>query len=424
MRRNQSVFGVGGVISSRLMACSVSLLIGVVLMVWCVPDGWAAESGVTSSSIRVGGVMPLEGDFRNYGLWMKAGIEAALKGEKVQGRTVEFVVRNDFYDPAKTEKEVRELIQDGIFLMMGSFGTSTTQKALPILAENKVPAMGFYTGAGFTGPGEVLNVRASYAHEVATVIEAVITAGVKPSEVCAYAQNDAYGMAGLQGFKMALTKHPDTGRTVGLLDQILTMPGDNPPRNNIGPVGVYQRGIVTARDGYQSLKKWEAATGTRCRLVVTIGTYDETAQFIGYARGKGEKWLFSAPSPAAGDTLKQKLKLLGVTDGVIVTQVVPPLDSPLPVVQEARAALKSLDYVSLEGYIVGKLFLAIARATTGELTRASFLKAAHNQVFDLGGFKVDFTKDNQGSTFVLLAYLNAEKYEALPPRDVGKVLPP
>jgi branched-chain amino acid transport system substrate-binding protein len=53
-----------------------------------------------------------------------------------------------------------------------------------LLAENKVPAVGFYTGAAFTGPGEVLNFRASYAGEVENVISAALAAGVKPTEVC------------------------------------------------------------------------------------------------------------------------------------------------------------------------------------------------------------------------------------------------
>jgi hypothetical protein len=100
------------------------------------------------------------------------------------------------------------------------------------------------------------------------------------------------------------------------------------------------------------------------------------------------------------------LKAHGITSKIIVTQIVPALDSALPVVAEARTALgQDMEEYALEGYLVGRLFLAIARAVEGPLTRESFLKSARRQSYDLGGFKVDYTSDNQGSDFVLLTYL-------------------
>jgi len=62
-----------------------------------------------------------------------------------------------------------------------------------------------------------------------------------------------------------LAKQSGAEPIVAKLDQILNMPGDNPERNNIGPVGVYQRDTVSAREGYASLKKWEATGDNRCR---------------------------------------------------------------------------------------------------------------------------------------------------------------
>jgi branched-chain amino acid transport system substrate-binding protein len=138
--------------------------------------------------------------------------------------------------------------------------------------------------------------------------------------------------------------------------------GDNPERNNIGPVGVYQRDTVNARDGYASLKKWEETSGSRCRLVAMMAVYDPAATFMAYARYKGEPWIFSTPSNAAGNRCKPCSKEQGITDKVIATQIVPALDSSLPVVAEARKALgQNLDYVSLEGYHRGQMFLAIMR---------------------------------------------------------------
>jgi len=397
-------------------AMTLGLLLG---FCTAIPWSWAEEAGVTDKTIRIGATIPLEGDYKVYGLAMKQGMDAALAGQTVQKRSIEFVAINDFYDPAKAVEAAKKLIGQGIFAMVNSFGSPTTRAVLPVLAENKVPAFGFYTGAAFTGPGEVLNFRASYANEVETVVDAALAAGFKPTEVCAYAQNDAYGMGGVKGFRTALAKQPGTEQIVAKVDEILNMPGDNPERNGIGPVGVYQRDTVSARAGYQSLKQWEAASGNRCRLVATTAVYDPAAAFLGYARYKGEPWIFSSPSPAAGIPLATRLKEHGIIDKVIATQIVPSPDSSLPVVLEARKALgANLNYVSLESYIVGKLFVTIMQAIDGPLTRENFLKAARRQPYDIGGVKVDFTTDNQGSDFVQATYLRDGQFTALTTQEL------
>ncbi len=401
-------------------AMTLGLLLG---FCTATPWSWAEEAGVTDKTIRIGATIPLEGDYKVYGLAMKQGMDAALAGQTVQKRSIEFVAINDFYDPAKAVEAAKKLIGQGIFAMVNSFGSPTTRAVLPLLAENKTPAFGFYTGAAFTGPGEVLNFRASYAREVETVVDAALAAGVKPTEVCAYAQNDTYGMAGVKGFRTALARQPGMEQIVAKVDEILNMPGDNPERNGIGPVGVYQRDTVSAREGYQSLKKWEAASGNHCRLLATTAVYDPAATFMGYARYKGEPWIFSSPSPAAGNRLADLLKKNGITDKVVATQIVPSPDSSLPVVVEARKALgANLDYVSLESYIVGKLFVAIMQAIEGPLTRENFLKAARRQPYDIGGVKVDFTTDNQGSDFVLLTALQGKDFVVIEPRALENMV--
>ncbi|MEZ5582095.1 MAG: ABC transporter substrate-binding protein [Candidatus Competibacteraceae bacterium] len=371
----------------------------------------AQEYGVTDKTIRIGGVMDLEGASSGLGQGMKAGIEAAFKNEKIKNRDIEFVTLNDSYRPELTVDAVRQLIDQGIFLMLGNVGTPTARVALPILAENKVPAVGFFTGAGLLRPGvgDVVNYRASYAQEIASLITAALAAGVKPAEVCALVQNDSYGMAGVEGLKAALAGNPEAESTINQLDQILNMEGDEPARNGLGPIGVYRRNTLYAKEGYQSLKKWEEVSGAPCRLVVTVGTYVPVANFIGYARYKNENWVFSAVSFTGAESFRQELTKYGVTDKIIMTQVVPALDSELPIVQAARKALgDQLDYVSLEGYIAGKMVLQIMNAIDGDLTRDNFLQAARGKTFDLGGLKLDFTNDNQASDFVLLTDLQGK----------------
>ncbi|MFO7641809.1 MAG: branched-chain amino acid ABC transporter substrate-binding protein, partial [Candidatus Competibacteraceae bacterium] len=289
-------------------------------------------------------------------------------------------------------------------------------------AERKIPAVGFYTGAGLLRPGvgDILNFRASYAQEIAAVIDATLRAGVKPDQVCAFVQNDSFGMAGVTGIIMALGKQPGAAEIVAKLEQVLAIPDESLQRNNIGPVGVYQRNTVLVRDGYNSLKQWEKTVGDRCRLVVTVGVYEPIAHFMAYARKlKQEPWIISAVSFTGAESLQGEFRKFDLREDIIMTQVVPALDSPLPIVENARKALgDNLGYISLEGYIVGRMFLAILDKAGDPPTPESFVGAARGQQYDLDGLKLDFSDDNQGSDFVLLTLLSDDDFAVIEPRDL------
>jgi len=384
-----------------------------------------AETGVSKSKIVVGGVMDLEGSSQALGQGMRKGILAAISKNRVKGRSIEYITLNDSYNPVKTKAATEELIDRGVFAVMGNVGTPTAGASLPVLAQAGIPAIGFFTGAGLLRPGEgdIVNYRASYVQETAAVISAALKSGLKPTEICAYVQNDGYGMAGIAGVRSAL-RSSGASEIVGLLDQISNLTGDNPARNGIGPVGVYKRNTFFARDGYLSLKAWEKKQGVRCRLVVTVGAYRSIASFIGYAASKGEKWLYSAVSFTGAENLRRILVDFGVTSDVIVTQVVPPLDSKLAIVKEARAALgEDLSYITLEGFIVGKFFLKVLESLPGDdITRVAFMSAVQGNSFDIGGITLDFTTGNQGSELVISTYLDNGTYAVINNDDLERLL--
>jgi hypothetical protein len=306
-------------------------------------------------------------------------------------------------------------------------GTSTAKETLPLLVDQKIPAIGFYTGGEFlrSSMGDVVNFRPSYVQEVASVIEAALAAGVRPQQICAYVQNDEYGMAGIQAMKHQFQKLTGMSETVQKLEQIATMQGTEPVRNDIGPVGVYTRNTLAVKEGYDSLKKWEKKSGTSCQLIATVGTYLAVDKFIGYARYKGEKWVISVASPT--NTTSDFVRTLKEQkiNGLIATGVVPALDSTLPIVEEARKSLQSqINPVSLEGFIVGKMFLAIMRNIKGDITRSNFIKAVKGQVYDIGGLKLDFTTDNQGSDYVYMSYFNGEEFKPLSPQQFSAIFKP
>lgn len=368
-----------------------------------------AVEGVTSKEIRIGGVMDLEGRSRGLGQGMKKGINAAIKNKSIKKRRIKFITLNDSYNPQKTAKSTKEMLKKQVLFFAGNVGTPTAKVSLPILAANKVPAVGFFTGAGLLRSNNnrmIINYRASYIQETKKVIESALKHGVKAPEICAYVQNDAYGMAGVKGILLALEGQSSSKTSIDRIKKILSMAGDNPQRNYIGPIGVYKRNTYLARSGYESLKAWENTQDVHCKIVVTVGAYGSIAKFIGYAKYKNEDWIYSAVSFTGASNLKKALKNVNVNDHVIMTQVVPLLDSNLELVIQAKKALKDdFSYVSLEGYIVGKMILKGLNDIKGKITRQSFVNSLLGHRFDIGGIKLDFTNDNQGSDLVVMTTL-------------------
>ena len=133
--------------------------------------------------------------------------------------------------------------------------------------------------------------------------------------------------------------------------------------------------------------------------------------FIGYSRYKGENWMISVISEATGELFDQELRRFkdyeSIINRLLLTRVVPPVTSTLPLVREARAALgERLDPFSLEGYVVGRLALRLLENTSGELTPEAVLAAAKGARFDIGGLEIDLRDDRQGSDLVSISVLS------------------
>ena len=92
-----------------------------------------------------------------------------------------------------------------------------------------------------------------------------------------------------------------------------------------------------------------------------------------------------------------------------------PWDASLPVVAAYQSALAADDanakpgFVSLEGYLVGRLVVEALKRVDGEPTREKLLDAVAAAPFDLGGVVLSYgpTK-NQGSDQVFFTILQAD----------------
>ncbi|ELS01272.1 hypothetical protein Xen7305DRAFT_00009750 [Xenococcus sp. PCC 7305] len=417
--RSRKIFFKARLLTAWYLLASACLLTG------CRGNASSSTPGVTPNTIRLGSVLVLQGQDEALGNGMRLGLESALVGEKVQGRSLEITFKNDYYEPASARKATEELLEaQDIFIALGNVGTPTAQVTLPILAQQNIPAVGFFTGAKLLredARGPIVNYRAGYGQEIAAVVEMAIAAGVTPAEICAYVQNDGYGLDALENLKQILTKLGASQDIIKRYEKILSSNGD---RNNLGPVGVYTRNTPYSRPGYDSLKKWESEGGVDCKLVITAATYRNLSYFVGMARSEGENWLISALSFTGADELRWDLEEYNLLDGVILTQVVPLLSANLPIVEEAKTALKEeFGVISLEGYVLGKMLLKIMRNVPGEITRENFLAEVSQSKFDLGGITIDFTDgDNQGSDLVIVCKLTSEGFSAMSLADFTSIL--
>jgi branched-chain amino acid transport system substrate-binding protein len=331
-------------------------------------DARADEIGVSSDRILFGQAAALEGPSSALGRGMRQGILAAFaeinaKGG-VHGRRLELVSRDDGYDPDRSVVQTTRLIeQDKVFALIGAVGTPTTTATVPIATARNVPFIGPFTGAAFLrAPGlhNVVNIRASYGAEAEAWIKH-LTEDLHVSRIAIFYQDDSYGRDGLAGVKLALEK-----RGIELTAE-----------------GTFERNTMAVGSALRTLKRAEP------EAVVMVGTYGPCAEFIKLAHKGGFNPIFVNISFVGANALAKELGIEG--DGVIVSEVVPfPWDASVQVVADYQAAQKALDpdlkpeFVSLEGYLSGRLVAAALEITGPNPTRADMLRLIN----DVGRFDI------------------------------------
>lgn len=326
------------------------------------------------------------GPAAELGLGMRLGIEAAFhevnQAGGVHGRMLELKTLDDFYEPDSAFSNAETLIDtERVFALVGEVGTPTSRGVLPAADFSGVPFLAPFTGAQFLRDPEldfVLNLRASYYQETEAMV-ARLTEDLGITRVAVLYQNDSYGAAGLEGTRRALESRG------------LELAASAYYQRNTSAVKTALLGIILADP----------------EAVVLIGSYAPVAETIRLAREHISP-VFMAVSFVGSDALAAEMGAGGA--GVYVTQVVPsPEDDSVPVVASYQVALAGYDpdaapgYVSLEGYLAGRLIVSGLDACGPALSRKCFLDAVYNTgKFDIDGFQLDFSDDNQGSDSVFL----------------------
>jgi ABC-type branched-subunit amino acid transport system substrate-binding protein len=355
--------------------------------------------GVYDDRVVFGQSAAFSGPAQELGKNMRLGIEAAFREANeaggVHGRRLELTSLDDAYEPEAAIANTQQLIGEGVFALIGAVGTPTSRSATPVAAESGVPYLTPFTGAAFLRDPEwtnIVNLRASYAQETEEMVER-LTVDLGIDRIAILYQDDSYGRSGYDGVQQALARRGSEAVAVGR----------------------YTRNTSAVKAAVLDIQ------GGNPEAVIMIGAYQPMAEFIKWARRENMDALFLNVSFVGSNALARELGSDGV--GVLVTQVVPfPEDDSLEVVAAYHRALAahapdaSPGFVSLEGYLAGRLAIAGLERCGRELDRACFLASLReSRAFDIEGFSLQYGEDdNQGSDKVFLTVIGpGEQYHAI-----------
>lgn len=357
-------------------------------------QGAAAPSAPEGAEqILFGQSAALSGPASELGRGMRLGLLAAFdevnRAGGVHGRRLALETLDDTYEPVAAIANTRKLIERRqVFALIGAVGTPTSAAAQPIAMEAGIPYIAPFTGAEFLRDARlrsnVVNMRASYYQETEEMV-ARLTEDLRIRRIGVLHQDDSFGRAGLEGVRRAMERRGLT----------------------LAAAAEYLRNTEAVKIALLDLRRAQP------EAVIIIGAYKPAAAIIRWAHRLGFNPRFVNISFVGSSALARELGVQGA--GVYVTQVVPfPEDASLPVVAQYQAALKTAapdalpGFVSLEGYLAGRLAAEGLRLAGPEPSRAGFLKALQQaEVIDLGGFLLRYgPDDNQGSEQVYLTMLD------------------
>ncbi|WP_403021334.1 ABC transporter substrate-binding protein [Salinibacterium sp. GXW1014] len=192
LKRNRAFAVVGAASVLALAACSS-------------PGGGGGDAqdvpGVTEDKIVIGTHQPLTGPaaagFSSISAATSAYFDYINDNGGINGREIEFIVKDDGYNPANTQTVVRDLVlQEEVFAILGGLGTPTHSAVIDFLNENEVPDLFVSGGSPMWDQPEKYPWTFGYNSEY--IAEAAILAHYAQTEMpdgtyCMFGQDDDFG---------------------------------------------------------------------------------------------------------------------------------------------------------------------------------------------------------------------------------------
>jgi branched-chain amino acid transport system substrate-binding protein len=308
-----------------------------------------AVQGVSPDSILFGLAAPFSGPSKELGRQMKVGLEAAFAQANdaggIQGRKLMLVPEDDGLEPSRTPAALRALWDKRkVFALVGNVGASNAMASVPFALERRTLLLGAFSGAQVLrrDPPDryVFNLRASDAEEAVALVRFLVRRGIRPEQVALFGEEGPGSEAAYQG-------------VLKLLRREYKLP-------TLLRVG-YPRNTLDVEDAVQRIRLHVPPI----RAVVMVASYRAAARFIARLRTVSPGVSYASVSGVGATALAEELQQLGPgnSDGVIVSQVVPPVDSGATAVLAYKKQLERTspderpDAVSFEGYLVGRLLV-------------------------------------------------------------------
>jgi len=334
----------------------------------------AADPGVTSTEIKLGLSSPQTGTAAlSYGKLpkaMKAYFDYINANGGVYGRKIKLIARDDKYLPTQAATQTTNLVlNDKVFALVGALGTATHTKAYTAaqLAKNNVPDL--FVNTGFSGfdnktkyPTAFL-ILPSYAMEAKIIGKFIAdTPTLKPQASFLIAQDDEFGVDGVNGFKLA-------GHTFAAAPTL------------------YPQGSLTSALAEGALTKLSAAPGKP--VLVLMGTTDTTATILKAAEKLSLttkfNWIVGSVGGDANTLLALGVKSTTI-DGIMAASFFPDAKdttdeyvSQFMKINEKYNKGVTFDNIVLQAMNSAMLTVQALRAAGKNLTRAGLMKAIEDK---------------------------------------------
>ncbi len=172
--------------------------------------GGAEEVGVTEDTVTVGAHFPLTGvaapGYSDIPTGARAYFDYVNANGGVHGREIEYIVRDDAYDPTNTSQVTNELVlQDEIFAMVGGLGTPTHSAVVDFLNDEEIPDLFVSSGSLQWGDDPeakpwTFGWQPDYESE-GKIIGQYIAENMPDAKVGLFLQDDDLGRDGEQGVR-------------------------------------------------------------------------------------------------------------------------------------------------------------------------------------------------------------------------------
>jgi ABC-type branched-subunit amino acid transport system substrate-binding protein len=275
----------------------------------------ASDTGITADSIKIGATYPLTGVAAPGYSEIPTGVQAYFDYVNdhggVNGRKIDYVFKDDGYNPTNTSSVTNDLVlKEEVFAMMGALGTPTHSAVLDFLNGEGVPDLFVASGSSlWDNPKDnpdTFGWQTDYESE-GKIIGQYVKQNFPNAKVGLFLQDDDFGQDGERGIREYLSD-----------SQIVSTQRYTSGNTDVGP----------------QIAGLQAAGAD---LVVGFNTpaYTALTQLTSLQLGFKPQWFYSnvGSDPTLVGTLlanfsKGKVTGSGLLDGAITTQYLPGVDTP------------------------------------------------------------------------------------------------